>query len=236
MLKIATKFSPLTEEPFRRAVDAGFHFAELWTGDTVLADVPGVLERAASFPLQYVIHFPNSLSLSESQLREFVRLYRGLNCNCSVIHQAQIDRYAADLRRLDADLVLGVENHLLSVDDLQTWGRENPGLTLDVEHVWKFTLDDAPYARMMELVEKLLREFVHKLRHVHLPGYVAGYEEHRPMYCSREMVFAVLTLLDELGYHGFVTSEVDMAYQTANDLRMDVLLVELWQRQNASQK
>ena len=71
-----------------------------------------------------------------------------------------------------------------------------------------------------------------KLRHVHLPGYLPGFPEHRPMYCARDMVFGVLALLAEFRFEGLIVSEVNAEYQNPNDLRMDVLLFETWRDQH----
>jgi hypothetical protein len=99
-----------------------------------------------------------------------------------------------------------------------------------VEHVWKFSLRDAPLEDLLATVRDLFRRFGTKIKHVHLPGYLPGFAEHRPVYCSRDMVFAVWSLLVEVGFEGFVVSEVAPEYQNANDLRMDVLLFAAWQQ------
>jgi hypothetical protein len=82
-------------------------------------------------------------------------------------------------------------------------------------------------------VRTFLDRFAGKLRHVHLPGYWPGLAEHRPMYCAREMVFSVLSLLAEVGFEGLVVSEVNPEFQNAAELRMDVLLFGVWQRRHA---
>jgi hypothetical protein len=61
-----------------------------------------------------------------------------------------------------------------------------------------------------------------------MPGYWPGLEEHRPMYCARDMVFPVLSLLAEVDFEGLVVSEVSPEYQNAHELRMDVLLFDAW--------
>ena len=77
-------------------------------------------------------------------------------------------------------------------------------------------------------VRRFLERHRTKLRHVHLPGYLPGYDEHRPQYCSRDMVLGVLSLLSEFEFEGLVVSEVDIAFQKAIDLRMDTLLFDRW--------
>lgn len=49
------------------------------------------------------------------------------------------------------------------------------------------------------------------------------------MYCSREMVMSVFSLLDAAGYSEFVVSEVNNEFQNVHELRMDWLLFERWQ-------
>jgi hypothetical protein len=126
-----------------------------------------------------------------------------------------------------------VENHHLDPQEIAGWAVANSGLALDVEHFWMLTLRDAPLADFLTAIRDLLSRWHQKLRHVHLPGYVPGFNEHRPMYCSREMVFEVFSLLDEFRFEGLVVSEVETEFQTINDLRMDVLLFETWNATHA---
>jgi hypothetical protein len=99
-----------------------------------------------------------------------------------------------------------------------------------VEHLWKFTLGDGPLRDLLAELRRFLGRFGGKLRHVHLPGYWPGFDTHRPMYCSREMVFPVLSLLAEAGFEGLVVSEASPEYQNGQELRMDVLLFDAWRQ------
>lgn len=233
MLKIATKFSPM-EQHFETARAAGFRHAEIWLDDAVLRDWQNVAARARRFDMEHVLHFPNQLKLTQATLAEAVELYRALQCQCMVIHQPQFKAYAETLCRLHPGVRLAVENHKLNLEELEDWAETNPGLTLDVEHVWKFTLHDAPLSQLLETVHSLLKRWGPKVRHVHLPGYLPGCREHRPMYCARDMIFPVLSLLNEIDFRGLVVSEADLEYQTLNELRMDLLLCDTW-RQGAGQ-
>src|SRR3954454_24796958 len=107
------------------------------------------------------------------------------------------DSYGEGLLRLEPGLRLAVENHKLTEEQLARWAEDNPGLALDVEHLWKYTLRDAPLPRLLGEVRGLLDRAGERLRHVHLPGYLPGHAEHRPMHCARDMVFPVLSLLRE---------------------------------------
>ncbi|MCE9604033.1 MAG: hypothetical protein K8U03_03930 [Planctomycetia bacterium] len=228
MFELATKLKPDEEAPFRIAVESGYRCAELWTGPSVLEDVRHTADLAQRFDLRYSLHFPNRRDLTPRQLRAVVDLYRALDCRSMTIHQLEFDRYAPEIAKLDAGVCLTVENGSLALAEFQRWAEENAFLTLDAEHLWMFTHPGASCAEAAEAVGRLLAAQGAKLRHVHLPGSRGGPEEHRPMYNSREYVFAVLDRLAEVGYEGFVVSEVDLEYQTKNDLTMDRLLFDTW--------
>src|SRR3954452_4970277 len=148
MLKMATKFKPLAPA-FENACRAGFRWAELWLGPDLLAGWQEVLPLARSHPLGYALHFPNRLDLTPDNLGQVVGLYRGLGCRCLVIHRPMGDRYAEGLLRLEPGLRLAVENHNLTPEELTRWAEGSPGLALDVEHLWKYTLRDAPLTRLL---------------------------------------------------------------------------------------
>lgn len=227
MLKLATKFAP---EPaaFEAAYRAGYRHAELYLDAVVLARAAEAIRLARHYPIDYVPHFPNRGDLGGEALRATVELYRALACRCLVIHRPMFERFGTELLALAPEMCLAVENHKLTPAHLTEWAERSPGLTLDVEHFWKFTHHDAPLALMLERLSGFLGRFAAKIRHVHMPGYWPGLAEHRPMYCAREMVFPVLALLAEAGFDGLVVSEVDLEYQNANDLRMDALLFDRW--------
>jgi hypothetical protein len=230
MIGIATKFSP-THEAYQSAQGAGFRRAELWTDEGVLAGRRAVAGLAASSGLGHALHFPNRLEQPPETLERVVALSRAIDASAVVIHQPHFDRYSADLYRLAPDLRLAVENHKLSPEGFLDWAGRNPGLTLDVEHLWKFTLRDAPLATLLAEVRAFLSRFGEKLYHVHLPGYLPGQAEHRPMYCSRDMVRGVWSLLEEFRFPGLIVSEVAPEFQNVHELRMDVLLFERWREE-----
>ena len=155
-------------------------------------------------------------------------LYQQLGCKALIIHQPMFDRFQQTLLSLDPTLGLAIENHKLTPEGFRDWAERSPGLTLDVEHTWKFTLKDAPLSTLLEFLKDFLDRYASKLLHVHLPGYWPGLAEHRPLYCSRDMVFAVLTLLQKVDYKGLIVSEVNPPFQNPFDLRMDVLLFDSW--------
>ena len=227
MLKLATKFIPV-RHAFETAWRAGFRYAEFWLDGALLDDWENVAQTALDFPLDYALHFPNRSNLTDEQLGHCVQLYEALQCQAMVIHTPMFERYGEGLLQLKPDIVLAVENHKLTPDDLKSWGKSNQYLTLDVEHVWKFTLKDGPFEEQLDTVGRIIERHADKLRHVHMPGYVPGFDEHRPMYCSRELVFAVFEMLQKIDYRGLIVSEVNAEYQTEPDLRMDRLLFDRW--------
>jgi hypothetical protein len=231
MLKLATKFAPRLAA-LETAYRAGFRFAELWLDAAALAEWQTAVRLCRQYPFHYALHFPNRLDAADTVLEQTVALYRALHAGCIVIHQPMIDRYGEPLLRLEPGLRLAVENHKLAPEEFTAWAERNPGLALDVEHVWKFTLPEAPLNQLLEQVRQFLTLYGSKLRHVHLPGYWPGLREHRPMYCACDLVFPVLSLLAEAEFEGLVVSEVNPEHQNAAELRMDMLLFDLWRQRH----
>ncbi|MFG0334145.1 MAG: sugar phosphate isomerase/epimerase family protein [Maioricimonas sp. JB049] len=228
MFRLATKFKP-TRKALETAVEAGFRHAEFWLGPRILADWKQVAALARQYPLEYALHFPNRKDLDQPALEQCVALYRALDCRAMVIHEPMYAASGEALLQIDPEITLAVENHHVSIGDLDRWTDRQQHLTLDVEHLWKFTLKDATLTDLLTTVERFLDRAGDRLRHVHLPGYLPGYDEHRPMYCAREMVLPVFTLLEAAGYEGFVVSEANKEFQNPRELRMDCLLFEQWQ-------
>jgi sugar phosphate isomerase/epimerase len=232
MLKLATKFRPHSTA-FETARRAGFRCVEFWLDPHVLEQWPRVSALAQQYPFRYALHFPNRTDLSSASLRQTVQLYRELDCTALVIHQPMYEKYAEFLLRLEPALELAVENHRLDESSLLRWAQESPGLTLDVEHLWKFTLEDCSLDDLVDAVDRLLVRHVEKLQHVHLPGYWAGSDEHRPMHHAQPMVVPVLSLLADYGFSKLIVSEANEAYQNLDDLSRDVQLYESWLSQRA---
>jgi hypothetical protein len=229
MLKLATKFAP-TPTALETAYRAGFRYAEIYLDEAVLTRWQNIAELTRDYPLAYALHFPNR-PLPAAALEAAVALYQQLDCRCLVIHQPMFDRYHQTLLSLEPNLRLGIENHKLTPEGFTAWAERSPGLTLDVEHLWKFTVRDGPLSSLLDHLQGFLARFADKLLHVHLPGYWPGFVEHRPQYCSREMVFAVLNLLHKVRFAGLIVSEVNQPFQNPLELRMDTLLFDVWRSQ-----
>jgi hypothetical protein len=228
MLKVATKFRPKADA-FEKAHAAGCRYAEFWLNAKWLDQWQSVARLAQQYPFGYGLHFPNRNDLNDATLHAATLLYRELNCSAMVIHAPMLRCYGQRLLEHDSTLRLGVENHRLDLAGFERWAVENTWLTLDVEHLWKLTLEDSPVDALLDAVDDFLSRFRDKLVHVHLPGYVPGRDEHRPMYCSREMVLSVFSLLADYQFDGLIVSEVNAQFQNVHELRMDVLLFERWE-------
>lgn len=231
MLLLATKFPP-ERLAFETAAAAGFRAAEFWLDGNLLVKNEEIAAVAGRFPFRYALHFPNKGPITTESLESCATLYRQLKCTAVIIHQPMFDRYGDALLDIDPDIDLAIENHVLDSANFDRWADESPGLTLDVEHLWKFTLKDAPLDRLLERIDRFLDQHGKRLQHVHLPGYVPGSDEHRPIHFSSEMASQVLTRLAGHDFAKLVVSEADPQFQTPQFLEQDVMWFEKW-RQNA---
>ena len=229
MLTLATKFKP-HRPAFETALAAGFQAVEFWLDAELLAHANEIADIAGNYSFRYALHFPNGGSISDDALESTVTLYRRLNCTALVIHQPMFDQHQAALLKLDPKLDLAIENHVLDLDRFEQWAERSPGLTLDVEHLWKFTLHNAPFATLMDHVERFLAKYAGKLQHVHLPGYQPGGEEHQPVHYNEEMATEVMTRLAEHGFSKLVVSELDSPFQSLEYLKKDVEMFDRWKK------
>ncbi len=229
MFKFATKLRP-TRESLGRARQVGFRAAELWTNSTSLQESREIAAVSREVDLDYAIHFPNKGSLQAAHLEGASALYRDLNCRAMVIHEPMWRLYGKALIEIEPTLRLGVENHRLDKRAFHAWADGHQWLTLDVEHLWLFTLSGESLSALEKALGRFLDTYAEKLVHVHLPGCLPGREEHRPMYCSRDMVFMALSQLNEAGFEGLVVSEVELEFQNELELEMDVLLFKRWKQ------
>lgn len=227
MLKLATKFAPRRNN-FELAWEAGYRHAEFWLDQRILQQVDEAVSLAHDYPFGYALHCPNQLDLTPESLQNLATLYREIDASCLVIHELQYRKYATELRRLAPEIVLASENHEFSLDEFAQWEREFETLTFDIEHLWLFTLNSGPLSELIEHVRRFFDRSFSRLRHVHLPGYLPGSAEHRPMYCNRDFVFAMFDLLSEYGFEGLVVSEIELEFQNPHDLLMDRLLFDRW--------
>jgi hypothetical protein len=234
MLTLATKFRPDTLQAFDAAFQAGFRCAEFWLDDALLSNWKTIASTARKYRFCYALHFPNSGVRHSDSLKCAVSLYSELQCRAMVMHQPMYDEYGDDLLAIEPSLHLAVENHDFDAAEFDRWAEGNCWLTLDVEHLWMVTLKNAPLEKLLARLARFLSQHGKKLRHVHLPGYKVGGEEHLPIHHSAEMAARVLGLLADCGYSEFVVSEADKPYQNLAELRQDVAMFEDWRKQYAA--
>lgn len=233
MLNLATKFRP-DPDAFKLAHQAGFHCAEFFLNREVLERTDEVIATARSFNMKYALHFPNKPDLDVPHLEDCVRLYQAIEASAMVMHPPMMRRYAESLWNIDPNLTLAIETMRVPADEIVAWVGQQRMVTLDVEHIWSFTLPGEPLQAFLDLLSTIFETHADCVRHVHMPGYLPGHGEHRPMYTSREFCHGVFDILTAHNFQGLVVSEVDMQFQNAFDLRMDVLLYEGWQAQKSA--
>ena len=233
MFSLATKFAP-ERSYFEMASQAGFQAVEFWLGPKILSEASSleIVSLARQYPFRYAIHFPNSGPLTDEHLASIVRLYRELNCTATIIHQPMFKRYSSALYELAPEIVLAVENHDINLEDFHEWAEQNSAVTLDVEHLWKFTLHDGPVSQLYEELDRFLERHGKKLQHVHLLGYHPGGEEHRPVHHHPELIREVFSRLAAAGYSKLATSEADLEHQTLESLSKDVVFFREWTNAN----
>lgn len=226
-IRFATKFAPAADR-FQLAHNAGFRHAELHLKRSTLEHWQPVAWLASDYPLSYALHFPNAGSLPDHALANAVRLYHELGCQAMVIHPPRIVEFGQILRALLPSIRLGVENQRLNALEFEAWAAENEFLTLDVEHLWKYTLCDQPLENLVVFLDRFLTRYRSKLIHVHLPGYVPGSLEHHPASRNPALVRAVWELLFQAKFFGLVVSESRPSLQTRRNLERDHALFATW--------
>lgn len=227
MLTLATKFIPI-RSAFETTLESGFQAAEFWLDPAVLTKADEISKLSNEFPFRYALHFPNGGDVTEETLRSTVALYEGVNATATVIHQPMFDRFGKALLEMAPELDLAIENHVLNLDQFERWADQSPGLTLDVEHLWKFTLHDAPFSTLLEHLDRFLNRYAGKLQHVHLPGYVPGEDEHHPIHFNEQLAVEVITRLAAHGFGKLVVSELASEFQTLEYLQRDVQMFDRW--------
>ncbi|MEM0967927.1 MAG: hypothetical protein AAGJ31_01130, partial [Verrucomicrobiota bacterium] len=103
--------------------------------------------------------------------------------------------------------------------------------TLDIEHLWKHTLSDVPMDELLETLELFWESHGSRVKHIHLPGYRVGGEEHRPISHHAELGSEVWDFLQKRRYQGMVVSEIDAEHQHAIELRKDLIFFQRWERE-----
>lgn len=226
-IRFAAKFAAEAGR-FQLAVDTGFQFAEIHLKRRSVDYWEPIAWLASGYPLSYALHFPNSGPLSNLAVANAARLYEELGCATMVIHPPMLTQYGEQLRSLVPAIRLGVENPRLDRTAFDHWADGNEYLTLDVEHLWKYTLRDQPAQELILFLEAFLTRYRDKLIHVHLPGYIPGSVEHHPASRNPALARAVLELLCEADFTGFVVSEIRTELQTHENFQRDRNMFCAW--------
>jgi sugar phosphate isomerase/epimerase len=227
MLKFATKLPPNAAK-IEAAWTAGFRSAEVYLNADMVKDWKNSVQALKTRPLQYVLHFPNKGPLGPGKLKKAAKLYRALDGHTMVIHPGMKTEYGDRLLNRHPGICLAVENGKLRYDQFHEWADEYDDLTLDVEHLWKYSLEDAPLEDLCGELRAFLWRFGSKLRHVHLPGYRPGSSEHRPTYRSPAMARSILDILVTAGFTGMVVSEARESLRSPDQLAADFKFYRQW--------
>lgn len=228
MLKFATRATPQAKR-LDNARQSGFQFVELTLTAKLIDDWRQIASTAASYDMRYELHFPNWAPLTQKQLKKIAKLYCHLDCKAMVIHQPMFRLYSQDMDDLVPGICLAVENHHLNPKNFWHWAETHQWLTLDVEHLWKHTLKQAPLPELLSVLKKFLKKHGTQLRRVHLPGYEPGGREHQPASFNPKLARKVFTALSKIDYQGLVVSEARPSMQKPKFLNNDVAMYETWE-------
>ena len=229
MLKFATKLAPQSER-LANACESGFKHAEVFLTGKLIKSSKTVARTLKEHQLSYGLHFANRSPLSKKQLKKTVKLYHRLDCESMVIHQPMFRQYGQSILKIDSSICLAVENHRLNIKNFWRWAETHEWLTLDVEHLWKYTLNQVPLSEMLPVLKEFLKRHGTQVRRVHLPGYKPGSLEHLPLSNNPKLARKVFKALSKIDYQGLIVSETRPSMQKPEFLKKDVALFESWEK------
>jgi hypothetical protein len=229
MLKFATRAAPQAKR-LDNAHRSGFQFVELTLAAKLVDNWKKIAATADSYELRYELHFPNRAPLTQQQLKKIAKLYRHLDCKAMVIHQPMFRLYSQEMADLVPGICLAVENHRLNPKNFWHWAETHQWLTLDVEHLWKYTLKQAPLPELLSVLKRFLEKHGTQLSRVHLPGYEPGGREHQPASFNPKLARKVFTALSKIDYQGLIVSETRPSMQKLKFLKNDVAMYKTWKR------
>lgn len=227
MYLFATKFSPEAAN-FEKAVFAGYQNAELYLTPTRLMSWRSLSKIARCYELNYVLHFPTIGKSSLQTCEDIVSLAHDINCKTITVHEDSL-KVAEYVQALDPQIQLAVENHSVTYEQLDAWIQSNDCITLNVDCLWKNTLQNCELSELRSVVRRLFHNYRDRFKNVHLSGNVPGSLSKPPLQFSQEMVFSILDILRAERYEGMVVSEIDVEFQTGENLERDLNVFRQWQ-------
>ena len=230
MFSLATKFSPEAAN-FEKACCSGYDHAELFLTPTRLMSWRTLSKIARSYEMNYVLHFPTCSKAPHETSEEVVLLAQDINCRTISVHENCLET-AMGIREIDPQLQLCVENQSVELEKLDSWIAANEFITLNVENLWKQTLQDDDFSELESVIRRLFHRHRERIRSVHLSGYRPGRESKTPLAKSAEFTNRIFDILLAENFDGIVVGEIDVQHQTSELLKADLALFHRWQNQN----
>lgn len=226
MFSFATKFSPEAAN-FEKAVFAGYEYAELYLTPTRLMSWRSLSKIARSYDLSYLLHFPVSTKATPQTCQEIVELCQDVSCNIVVVHEAELE-LAHHVTAIDPTILLAVENQEVRFSDLDDWLKRHEDVSLNLDHLWKETLNNCDFAEFKSVVARLMNNHRGRIRNVHLSGYTPNHPVKCPLSQSPEVACSLLDTILAAGYDGAVVGELDTCFQTGEKLQQDLEWFNGW--------
>ena len=146
------------------------------------------------------------------------------------VHEDELED-AFHIRTIDPGIQLAVENQNITFDNLESWIQANEAVTLNIEYLWKNTLQDCDFPELQSVLTRLFHNYGSKICKVHLSGYRPDHPVKTPLSHSKEVTEFVFDLLLKNGFQGFVVGEIDVEFQTSENLSLDLKFFQEWKAQ-----
>ncbi|HOX23192.1 MAG TPA: hypothetical protein PLL10_06990 [Elusimicrobiales bacterium] len=194
--------------PLEAISEAGFRAAELYLSGKIMSRACDAARLCKKFPLKYALHAPNDAHCPVA-LRG---LAEKLNARIIVLHDIfWEDEWRQTIETFrGSGIKLCVENLSCSHDPLKFMRRYGLGRCLDLEHL---------QLECHGIFEEEFARLFRQAAHIHMTGYTPGSSRwHTP------------DMLAEAGYSGFVVSEAEVKYQTAQSLAKTASFFRQWRK------
>ena len=200
---LAAKCAP-DEKILSDIVKADIKAVELYLSKAILEDVPGIIKICKQFPLRYNVHAPND----GTGLPEMYDLIALLKPEAAVLHNIYwLDEWEGIVKAFQKYAVpMYIENTIGANEIVKFVQRFGIGFCFDLEHA------------QMECCGYYEEAFVPILKragYFHLTGYTFGSDMwHTPIHHTPQHNKHLLSLLQKIGYEGFIVSEAAVKHQT----------------------